>query len=106
MHFGSIPLHLVTLTVPSMSNFTMNYDLQKMLHCQLQSLRLEFFKTIATHLYVGLVANTGNFIADDDHVPRLTIAAGVLPLDISYQPLSACLVRSQNELQAPATHWC
>src|SRR6218665_1761269 len=45
-HFSSVPMHLVTLTVPSiMSNFTTshtapNHDLQKMLHCQIQALGL------------------------------------------------------------------
>src|SRR6218665_2960437 len=48
-HFSSIPIHLVTLTVPAtMSNFTMrqaapDHDLQKMLHCQIQALLLGFF---------------------------------------------------------------
>src|SRR6218665_696821 len=42
-------MHLVTLTVPSiMSNFTMSHaapdhELQKMFHCQIQALSLEFF---------------------------------------------------------------
>src|SRR6218665_860914 len=48
-HFSSVPMHLVTLPVPStMSNFTTshaapNHDLQKMLHCKIQALWLEFF---------------------------------------------------------------
>src|SRR6218665_395304 len=50
-HFSSRPiqLHLVTLTVPStMSNFITSHagpdcELQKMLLCQIQALRLEFF---------------------------------------------------------------
>src|SRR6218665_260848 len=59
MHFSSIPMHLVTLTVPStMSNFTTNHaapnhDLQKMLHCQIQDLRLEFFSRKPTHIMCG-----------------------------------------------------
>src|SRR6218665_2018646 len=52
-------MHLVTLTVPStMSNFTTNHaapnhDLQKMLHCQIQALRLEFFSRKPTHIMCG-----------------------------------------------------
>ena len=64
-HFSSIPMHLVTLTVPStMSNFTMSHaapdhDLQNMLHCQTQALRLEFCRkpiyshTCGAHTYVS-----------------------------------------------------
>ena len=45
-----------------MSNFTTshaapNHDLQKMLHCQIQALWLEFFSRKPTHICVGLIAN-------------------------------------------------
>src|SRR6218665_723874 len=52
-------MHLVTLTVPStMSNLTTshaapNHDLQKMLHCQIQALWLEFFSRKPTHIMCG-----------------------------------------------------
>src|SRR6218665_3841578 len=58
-HFSSVPMYLVTLTVPStMSNFATghaapNHDLQKMLHCQIQALRLEFFSRKPTHIMCG-----------------------------------------------------
>src|SRR6218665_1634644 len=63
MHFGSIPMHLVTLTIPStMSNFTMSleatyHDLKQMLHCQIQGLRFELFSGKAPHTCLGQVAN-------------------------------------------------
>src|SRR6218665_1628764 len=52
-------MHLVTLTVPStMSNFTSRHGapkhyLQKLLHCQIQALRLEFFSRKPTHIMCG-----------------------------------------------------
>src|SRR6218665_1335134 len=55
-HFSSVPMHLVTLTDPStMSNFTTshaapNHDLQKMFHCLILGLRLEFFSRKPTHI--------------------------------------------------------
>src|SRR6218665_369787 len=59
MHFSSVPMQYNT--VPStMSNFTTshaapNHDLQKMLHCQIQALRLEFFSRKPTHIMCGSI---------------------------------------------------
>ena len=85
-------MHLVTSTVPStMSNFTMShaapdFDLQKMLHGQIQALRLEFFSRKPPHIRVGLVANMQEVLSSLTIIllPHLTIPAGVPPLNISH----------------------
>ena len=87
-------MHLVTLTVPSiMSNFTMSHaapdhELQKMFHCQIQALSLQFFSRKPPYMRVGLVANRQEvtFIADDHLIPRLTISAGVPLLALVISP--------------------
>ena len=97
-------MHLVTLTVLStMSNFTVShaaadYDLQKMLNCHIQALRLEFFQRKPPHIRVGLVANRQEviFIADDHLLPHLKISAVVPPLDISHRPLQECFAGPQT----------
>src|SRR6218665_654347 len=40
-----------------MSHAAPDHDLQKMLHCQIQPLRVEFFSRKTPHIRVGLVAN-------------------------------------------------
>jgi len=105
---------MVAVTVPStMSKFTMSHaapdhDLQEMLlHRQVKSFRLEFFSRKPLHIRVCLVTKKAGstFITKYRillHV-HLTAPAGVLtvppcplnllaPLDISHQPLPACML--------------
>jgi len=108
-HFSSIPMHLVTLTVPStISNFTIShaapgYDPQKLRHCQIQELRLEFFYRKPPQIRVGLVANRQEvtFIADDYLLPHLTIPAGIPPLELVIGRFTSAL----QVLRPNCRHW-
>ena len=90
-----------------MSNFTVSHapdhDLQKMLQCQIPAL----FCWKPPQILVGLVANRQEVLSTMTIIFSLTftIPSGVPPLDISHQPLHACLARPQTELQAPVTHY-
>src|SRR6218665_3054420 len=81
-------MHLVTLTVPSTtSNFTTsqaapNHDLQKMLHCQIQALRLEFFSRKPTHIMCGPSCKQALFLSWQQSCTSLTTHAGVQAISI------------------------
>ena len=112
-------MHLVTLAVPStMSNAvtqprsTRLYAIQKMLHCQIQALRLNSYTgNLLTYIGMGLVANRQEvtFIAGHYLRPHLTLLyiAGV-----SHRPLHAWVLcwtsdwlRTGDELAA-TSHFC
>jgi len=93
-------MHLVTLTVPlKMSNFTMSHaapdhDLQKMLHSQIQVLRLEFFSKMLPHLHVGLIANIQEVLSS------LTITFSyILQLQLAYRLWTLVISRFMSALQ-------
>src|SRR6218665_392649 len=108
MHFGSIPMHLVTLTIPStMSNFTMSreaadHDLKKMLHCQIQAVRLELFSRKPPHIHVGQVANRQQV-----HSSLMIIFSHLLQIQLMYSlwmSVTSRVLRASQNLRSNCRH--
>src|SRR6218665_3258733 len=96
MHFCSMPMYLICLVHHSIddvqtSNSTSRnaaadymYNLQRVLHRQVQKLQFEHFTRKPPRIRVGLVSKQaeGAFIADQDLLPHPTTLPGTLPCPV------------------------